>query len=162
MNYRNLLFFRCRNIFGWRSPSENLLREYFSYVNFFIITHAHACKTRAKEDDEYLPAATARARSTKEVHPALHQAAAAIVRARIFLRTLVPASLALHSKFFRTGNIFGRRGASENKVTRKFIKRKFCERKKGKLQYVVHLLGFSVCTYFALKPVHSFMTLCTA
>ena len=34
--YRNLLFFRCRNIFGRRSPSEILLREYF-----FIITHAH-------------------------------------------------------------------------------------------------------------------------
>ena len=26
---------------------------------FFIITHAHACKMRAKEEDEYLPAATA-------------------------------------------------------------------------------------------------------
>ena len=72
--YRNLLFFRCRNIFGRRPPSEILLHEYFSYVNFFIFTHAHSCKTRAKEDDEYLPAATARARSTKDVHPALLQA----------------------------------------------------------------------------------------
>ena len=54
--------------------------------------------------------------------------------------TLVPASLGLHSKFFRTGNIFGRRGASENKVTRKFIKRKFCKRKKGKLRYISLLL----------------------
>ena len=87
LKYRNLLFFRCRNIFGRRSPSEILVREYFSNVNFFIITHAHACKTRAKKEDEYLTAATARARSTKDVHPAfiILQAAAAIVRVRIFI-----------------------------------------------------------------------------
>ena len=28
----------------------------------------HTCKTHAKEEDGYLPAATARARSTKDVH----------------------------------------------------------------------------------------------
>ena len=38
----------------------------------------HTCKTRAKEEDEYLPAVTAQARSTKDVHPALLQAAAAM------------------------------------------------------------------------------------
>ena len=75
--------------------SDGTLRLKFGYANIFptlicfIITHAHthvhACKTRAKEEDEYLPAATARARSTKDAHPALLQAAAAIVRARIFI-----------------------------------------------------------------------------
>ena len=45
IKYRNLLFFRCRNIFGRRSPSENLLRKYFSYVNFFKYVCAY---TRAK------------------------------------------------------------------------------------------------------------------
>ena len=85
--YRNLLFFRCRNIFGRRSPSENLLREYFSYVNFFKRMRIHTCKTRAKEEDRRVSSrVTARARSTKvDVHPALLQAAAAIVRARIFI-----------------------------------------------------------------------------
>ena len=75
----------------------------------------HTCKTRAKEEDEYLPAVTAQARSIKDAHPALLQVTAAIVRARVFINAhLVPASLALHLNFFRTGNIFGRRCASEN------------------------------------------------
>ena len=104
--YRNLLFFRCRNIFGRRPPSEILLHEYFSYVNFFIFTHAHACKTRAKEDDEYLPAATARARSTKDVHPALLQAAAAIVRARIFINAHSSPPLSRFTRIFFELEIF--------------------------------------------------------
>ena len=103
--YRNLLFFLCRNIFGRRSPSEILLREYFSYVNFFIITHVHACKTRAKED-EYLPAATGRTGSTKDVHPALLQAAAAIVRARIFINAHSSPPLSRFTRNFFELEIF--------------------------------------------------------
>ena len=106
VTYRNLLFFRCRNIFGRRSPSEILLREYFSYVNFFIITHAHVCKPHAKEDDEYLPAATAQARSTKDVHPALLQAAAAIVRARIFINAHSSPPLSRFTRNFFELEIF--------------------------------------------------------
>ena len=47
--------------------------------------HIHTyMQTRAKKEDEYLPAATSQARSTKDAHPALLQAAATIVRARNF------------------------------------------------------------------------------
>ena len=48
-SYRNLLFFRYRNIFGQRSLSEILLREYFSYTNFFINTHPHTHVQNARE-----------------------------------------------------------------------------------------------------------------
>ena len=101
--YRNLLFFRCRNIFGRRSPSENLLREYFSYVNFLLM-RIHTCKTRAKKEDEYLPTVSARARSTKDVHPALLQAAAAIIRAQIFINAHSSTSPPPLSRF--TWNFF--------------------------------------------------------
>ena len=171
--YRNLLFFRCRNIFGRRSPSEILLHEYFSNVNFFYnysCAYTCSCKTRAKEEDEYLPAATARARSTKDVHPALLQAAAAIVRTRIFINAHSSPPLSRFTRnFFRIGNIFGRRGSSENKVTRKFIKRKFCERKKGKLRYIYNIFVVDLpsaherphlprtCRHHRLYCVHSRM-----
>ena len=71
--------------FGVEIFSDGTLCPKFCYTNIFPPFYNYACtytrayKTRAKEEDEYLPAATARARSTKDAHPALLQAAAAIV-----------------------------------------------------------------------------------
>ena len=60
-----------------------------------------------KGEDEYLiPAATARARSTKDVHPALLQAAAAIVRARILINAHSPPPLSRFTRNFFELEIF--------------------------------------------------------
>ena len=143
MEYRNLLFFRCRNIFGRRSPSENLLREYFSYVNFFIIMHAHACKTRAKKEDEYLPAATARARSTKDVQPALLQAAAAIVRVRIFINAHSSPPLSRFTRNFFELEIFSDDAACPKiKSHEKLSNENFANEKKANYG----ILWDSMCT----------------
>ena len=79
--------------FGVEIFSVRALRPKFCYANIFptlifynyACAYTRACKTRAKEEDEYLPAATVQTRSTKDVHPVLLQAATAIVRARIFI-----------------------------------------------------------------------------
>ena len=73
-------------LFGVEIFSDGALRPKFCYANIFptliflqIRMRIHTCKTRAKEEDEYLPAVSAQARSTKGAHPTLLQAAAAIV-----------------------------------------------------------------------------------
>ena len=130
-NYTVICYF-----FGVEIFSDGALRPKFCYANIFPIyvnfLHLRMCM-HAKHVQ----------RRTTSIFPLLlseqDQPRMSILR---YFKPPLPlyerlASLALHSKFFRTGNIFGRCGASENKVTRKFIKRKFCERKKGKLRYLL-------------------------
>ena len=134
-NFRNLLFFRCRNIFGRRSSSEILLREYFSYVNFFY-NYACACMQNAHKGRGrlHLPAATARARSTKDHHSALLQAAAAIVRARIFINAHSSPPLSRFTRNFFELDIFSD-DAARPKIT-KIYQTKILRTKKGKLRYM--------------------------
>ena len=130
------------NFFGVEIFSDGALCPKFCYANIFptlifIIEHAHtqvhakrAQRRRTSIFPLLLPEQDQpRMPILRYFKPPL----SLYERKSLLTHILVPAFLVLHSKFWK---YFGRRGASENKVTRKFIKRKFCKRTEGKLQYM--------------------------